>query len=126
MNFLNTKIAEKYQYNFTMCVKKIKGSNEVFFKELRKIGGQFGKIEAIRTRKSREAIYESPGSQFSFDPKIAFGDDFQFYKHQANAIDAITNGNDVIITTGTGSGKTLAFLLPIINSLQNTIKEINI
>ena len=40
------------------------------------------------------------------------------YKHQEEAIDAITTkGLNAVITTGTGSGKTECFLIPILNEL---------
>lgn len=39
------------------------------------------------------------------------------YKHQEEAIRAITNGENVVISTGTGSGKTNCFLIPVINEL---------
>ena len=47
--------------------------------------------------------------------------DRTLYKHQAEAIKAsVTDGEDVVVTTGTGSGKTECFLLPIFSYL---IKE---
>lgn len=43
--------------------------------------------------------------------------DQTLYVHQQEALEKITNGRNVVITTGTGSGKTECFLYPIINSL---------
>ncbi len=40
------------------------------------------------------------------------------YQHQREAFEeSVTNGRDVVITTGTGSGKTECFLLPIVAAL---------
>jgi len=39
------------------------------------------------------------------------------YKHQADAIDAFRDGNDIAITTPTASGKTLAFNLPVLETM---------
>ena len=44
--------------------------------------------------------------------------DRALYKHQEEAIKAsVTDGKDVVVTTGTGSGKTECFLLPIFSYL---------
>ena len=45
------------------------------------------------------------------------------YKHQADAIIKICNGQNLVISTGTGSGKTECFLIPIINELLNEKKN---
>jgi len=39
----------------------------------------------------------------------------QLYQHQEDALRAIKNDHEVLVTTGTGSGKTEAFLYPIID-----------
>jgi DEAD/DEAH box helicase domain-containing protein len=39
------------------------------------------------------------------------------YPHQVAAFDAVSRGENVIITTGTSSGKTLAFNLPVVSTL---------
>jgi DEAD/DEAH box helicase domain-containing protein len=41
---------------------------------------------------------------------------FRLYKHQNEAIDYITRGNDTVIVTPTASGKTLCYNIPVINS----------
>jgi len=41
----------------------------------------------------------------------------QLYKHQAQSIQAIQAGKNVIISTGTASGKSLCYQLPIISSI---------
>ena len=43
--------------------------------------------------------------------------DRPLYLHQENAIRAIVNGDNAIVSTGTGSGKTNCFLIPVLNEL---------
>lgn len=45
------------------------------------------------------------------------------YKHQEESIIKVSEGKNVVITTGTGSGKTESFLLPIINYLLKQKEE---
>ncbi len=45
------------------------------------------------------------------------GVEYPLYKHQALALKKVSEGKNVLISTGTGSGKTESFLLPIINHL---------
>lgn len=49
------------------------------------------------------------------------GTKFPLYKHQEDSLVKVTNGENVLISTGTGSGKTESFLLPIINSLLSEV-----
>ncbi|HIB87432.1 TPA: DEAD/DEAH box helicase [Candidatus Poribacteria bacterium] len=41
----------------------------------------------------------------------------RFYTHQAESIDLIRGGKDIIIETGTASGKTLCYNLPVLESI---------
>ena len=43
--------------------------------------------------------------------------DRPLYLHQEKAVKKISNGENIIISTGTGSGKTNCFLIPVINEL---------
>jgi DEAD/DEAH box helicase domain-containing protein len=40
-----------------------------------------------------------------------------FYRHQAEAIDAALDGENVVVATGTASGKTLAYNVPVLEAL---------
>ncbi len=39
------------------------------------------------------------------------------YLHQYRSVEAVQNGQNLVVCTGTGSGKTECFLLPVINSI---------
>jgi DEAD/DEAH box helicase domain-containing protein len=39
------------------------------------------------------------------------------YSHQAEAVNLIRNGRDVVLVTPTASGKTLCYNLPVLNSI---------
>ena len=41
----------------------------------------------------------------------------QLYSHQADAVNAVLGGENVIIVTGTASGKTLCYTIPVVNSI---------
>ncbi len=41
----------------------------------------------------------------------------QLYTHQSEAIEAIVNGDDVVVVTPTASGKTLCYNLPVVNEI---------
>ena len=41
----------------------------------------------------------------------------QLYQHQAQAIDAVRAGQDIIVATGTASGKTLCYNLPVLEAI---------
>lgn len=45
------------------------------------------------------------------------GTEYPLYKHQEESLIKVSNGLNVLISTGTGSGKTESFLLPVINHL---------
>lgn len=40
----------------------------------------------------------------------------QLYSHQAEALEAVRNGKDIVVVTPTASGKTLCYNLPVLNS----------
>ncbi|MCB0078071.1 MAG: DEAD/DEAH box helicase [Anaerolineales bacterium] len=43
----------------------------------------------------------------------------QLYRHQAEAIEAVLNGETVVVVTPTASGKTLSYNLPVLHTLLN-------
>ena len=51
--------------------------------------------------------------------------DQKLWKHQEESLDKISNGENVVITTGTGSGKTESFLYPVLNEILRDIEKGN-
>lgn len=47
---------------------------------------------------------------------VKAGGTARLYRHQAQAIDAIRAGHDVVVATGTASGKTLCYNLPVLEA----------
>lgn len=62
-------------------------------------------------------VHKLLGKAFTNDKGKMLGIDDPLYKHQEDSLIKVTNGSNVLISTGTGSGKTESFLLPIINYL---------
>ncbi len=67
----------------------------------------------------REAQYAQPRCEI---PEVLWSllrrqNIHRLYTHQAAAIDAVADGNDVVIVTGTASGKTLCYNLPVVREL---------
>ena len=46
----------------------------------------------------------------------------QLYSHQAQAIEAVRRGENVVVVTGTASGKTLCYNIPVLESLEKDPK----
>lgn len=42
----------------------------------------------------------------------------KLYKHQVDAIKKVTQGKNIVVSTGTGSGKTESFVIPILNHIM--------
>ncbi len=51
------------------------------------------------------------------------GVEYPLYKHQEESLKKVSEGKNILISTGTGSGKTESFLLPIINHLLKEIEN---
>lgn len=47
---------------------------------------------------------------------------YSFYSHQAESIEAVRRGENIVVVTATASGKTLCYNVPVIESLQNDPK----
>ncbi|MBX3095801.1 MAG: DEAD/DEAH box helicase, partial [Fimbriimonadaceae bacterium] len=66
----------------------------------------------------RPATSGSFGPDLPLDPRIVTALSGRgissLFTHQAEAIEAVRSGQDVLITTGTGSGKSLCYQIPIL------------
>jgi ATP-dependent helicase YprA (DUF1998 family) len=49
--------------------------------------------------------------------ELSVPSDRRLYEHQQKAIQAVNNGENIIVATGTGSGKTECFLIPMLDML---------
>lgn len=66
----------------------------------------------------RVALYED--LDFELSENLTTSLDIKgFYSHQAEALDAIHRGENVIISTSTSSGKSLIYQIPVLNILEN-------
>jgi len=96
-------------------VDKIKEILE-FLKQSPRYANRVAHIEQIPSRKAQYATPEipfpEPINRYLFSCKLE-----RLYRHQAEAIDAIRKGKNVIVTTPTASGKTLIYNLCVWESI---------
>lgn len=76
-------------------------------------------IVHVRAIEARDASYAEPAGKIpeAMRSLLRKQNIHQLYTHQAAAIDAISEGRDVVIVTSTASGKTLCYNLPVACSL---------
>ena len=71
-------------------------------------------ISHIQRIDAREALYQDLETSLPvLVESYLCKSGIRLYSHQADAIDAVASGRDVILCTPTASGKTLSFLLPL-------------
>ncbi len=75
-------------------------------------------ITDLRIFKKREGQYRPFPNSIHPLIKEAFQKEGieRLYSHQADAIEAVQNGKDVVVVTPTASGKTLCYNLPVLNT----------
>ncbi|CCH41513.1 putative ATP-dependent helicase HRQ1 [Wickerhamomyces ciferrii] len=66
----------------------------------------------------RDAIYKELDFELSENLKSSLGIN-GFYSHQAEALNAINKGENVIISTSTSSGKSLIYQIPVLDTLEH-------
>ncbi len=78
--------------------------------------GQIAHVEAIPAREARHAQPD-----YGLHPRLtsALRDKgwWPLFTHQATAVDALSQGKNVVVSTGTASGKTLCYNLPVVDAL---------
>lgn len=68
----------------------------------------YGDLEFLLSQDLVNALYNAKGI-------------IQFYAHQAEALNCLHNGRNVVVSTSTSSGKSLIYQLPILRALEHDI-----
>ncbi len=76
-------------------------------------------LEHIAARAAKFARLETPLHPALQDALRAQKID-KFFSHQAHAINAARDGNDVVVATSTSSGKTLCYNIPVLEAILET------
>lgn len=97
---------------------------EKFKKELGEVelvkGPFLNKILPFRTGDSIKKLCEDGTLNKGFKDLKSLSLERTLYKHQIEALNKISNGRSIVVTTGTGSGKTESYLFPILNYIMNS------
>jgi len=125
---ISEKVEEHYErYLFSSFPLRDKTFYKAFKEELKKKHPYTKNKFYIKfDHKYKEGKYLSeipkihPLLKKSFYP---LGTEYPLYLHQEQALTKVSDGKNVLISTGTGSGKTEAFLLPILNHLLKEIEN---
>ena len=78
--------------------------------------GQIEHVEHLRPRRPRYARLTRPLPPALEAALRSAGVD-RFFRHQVQAIEAVRNGQHVVVATGTASGKTLAYNVPVLEAI---------
>jgi DEAD/DEAH box helicase domain-containing protein len=96
---------------------------EQFIQDLKKMSSYKKQIEHIEKIPSQEPTFgklEKPLPENIQDCLI--GREIRLYSHQAEAINKVRQGKNVVIVTPTASGKTLAFNIPVLEAISKDPK----
>ncbi|MDR0373605.1 MAG: DEAD/DEAH box helicase [Nitrososphaerota archaeon] len=96
---------------------------EEFIKRIKQSRSYKKQIVHIEELPARSAIFgelEKPLPENL--QKILLNQKIQFYSHQAQAINQVRSGKNIVIATPTASGKTLAFNIPVLEALTRDKK----
>ncbi|KAI0486294.1 hypothetical protein F4859DRAFT_364055 [Xylaria cf. heliscus] len=66
----------------------------------------YGELDFLLSQDMVNALYNAKGI-------------VQFYAHQAEAINSLQDGRNVVVSTSTSSGKSLIYQLPVLHALEN-------
>jgi len=93
---------------------------EAFLNDIRSSPVYRGQIVHTHIQEARDADLSDPAVPLSGAATGYLATDGieRLYSHQAEAIDNIREGRDVLIVTGTASGKSLCYQLPLIEMLE--------
>ena len=90
-----------------------------FLRDLQALPGYEGQIAHVRSIPERGATYGGPREPLSAPMQAALrGAGIEsLYSHQAEAVDAVRDGHNVIVSTPSASGKSLCYHLPVLDAL---------
>jgi DEAD/DEAH box helicase domain-containing protein len=87
-----------------------------YLKSQRFYKGQIAHVERIPARKARHGHLKKPLPPLLQKALKRVGV-ARLYTHQARAINAVREGQSVVVATSTASGKTLCYNLPVLEAL---------
>jgi DEAD/DEAH box helicase domain-containing protein len=91
---------------------------EQFIKDIKKRESYRKQIVHLEKIPAQEAVYGQLDKPLpEVIQNFLVNDRIQLYSHQAEAINKIRDGKNVVIVTPTASGKTLAFNIPVFEAL---------
>lgn len=92
---------------------------EAFLQEIRARPDYADQIAYVRQVEPRAAAYGDPSEPLPLTVRavLASRGIERLYRHQAQAIDAIRRGENVLVVSGTASGKSLCYTAPILETL---------
>ena len=90
-----------------------------FLRDLQALPGYGGQIAHVRAIPEREPAYAELREPLSapLESALRRAGIESLYSHQAEAVDAVRDGHNVIVSTPSASGKSLCYHLPVIDAL---------
>ncbi|MHC5033464.1 MAG: DEAD/DEAH box helicase [Planctomycetota bacterium] len=92
---------------------------EAFFNDVQSDPEYRDQIVYVREVAAREAVYTEPEAPLSPAVRAALENRGiqRLYSHQAEAVNHVRNGRNVLVVTGTASGKSLCYVIPTMEAL---------
>jgi DEAD/DEAH box helicase domain-containing protein len=93
---------------------------DAFLNTIRTAPGYAGQIVFVHEQRARAGVYV-PARDVMAEPMATALEAIgirNLYRHQAEAVNHVEHGRDVLIATGTASGKSLCYVLPILQRLR--------
>ena len=78
--------------------------------------GQIEHLERLPARRARYSRLSDPLPP-ALDTALKAAGVNRFFRHQAQAIDAVRRGQHIVVATGTASGKTLVYNVPVVEAV---------
>jgi DEAD/DEAH box helicase domain-containing protein len=94
-------------------------SASAFVEYIKAAAGYQGQIVHIEHLPSQTPSYQEPANPLHsrLESALRASDLYPLYTHQANAIDLVRSGKNVVVVTGAASGKTLCYNVPVLQSI---------